>query len=77
MKSLIMDIEAKKIAFMEEFLKVKDLSIVEMLTKSLRRATKKQESISIEKFAGTLSDFDAKVFEEASQECRKIDLNEW
>ena len=72
-----MGIEAKKIAFMEEFLKVEDLSVVDMLTKNLHRATQKQKQSSIEKFAGILSDSDAKVFEEASLECRKIDFNEW
>jgi len=72
-----MDLQAKKIAFMEEFLKIKDLSVVDMLTQTLHKATQKRTRSSIEKFAGVLNDEDAKVFQEASQECRKVDLHEW
>ena len=72
-----MDIETKKLAFIEEFIKLKDLTIVEMLTRSLRDAMQTQEKLPIERFAGSLSDEDAQIFQEASQECRNIDLNEW
>lgn len=72
-----MDLQTRKIAFMQEFLKVKDLSVVDMLTKALHKATQEQKRSSIEQFAGILSDEDAKIFEEASQECRKVDVNEW
>ena len=72
-----MDLQAKKIAFMEEFLKVQDLSVVDMLTKTLHQATEKQNRSTINQFSGVLSDEEAVVFEEASQECRKVDQNEW
>ena len=72
-----MDIQSMKIAFMEEFLKVKDESIIKKLTATLQREKRKSKRSSIDKFAGVLSDDDAKVFLEASQECRKIDMNEW
>ena len=72
-----MDIDAKKIAFVEEFLKVEDLSIIEMLSSNLRNATLEREEGSIDKFAGVLNDSDTKDFKDAYQECRKIDLNEW
>ena len=72
-----MDMQSMKIAFMEEFLKVKDESIIKKLTATLQREKRKSKRSSIDKFAGVLSDDDAKVFLEASQECRKIDMNEW
>ena len=72
-----MDIQTMKIAFMVEFLKLKDESIIKKLTTTLRREKQKYKRESIEKFAGILNDEEAKEFIEASLECRKIDIDEW
>lgn len=72
-----MDIQSVKITFMEEFLKLKDESIIKELVATLKRAKQKSKGKSLEELAGTLSDEDAKIFLEASQECRKIDIDEW
>jgi len=64
-----------KLIFMEEFIKLKDESVIKKLTKILHNETQTSKS-SIEKFAGILNDKDAKDFLEASQECRQIDVNE-
>ena len=72
-----MDVQATKIAFMEEFLKLKDESIIEKLVLTLKQEKQKSKRTSIKDLAGTLSDEDAKIFLEASQECRKIDVDEW
>lgn len=66
-----------KIAFMEEFLKIQNEALVKKMVATLQREKRKSKQLSIDKFAGVLSDDDAKVFLEASQECRKIDMNEW
>lgn len=72
-----MDIQTMKLAFMEEFLKLKDKSVIKKLTRTLHQETQKTKSPSISNFAGILDDQDAKAFLEASDECRKIDTNEW
>ena len=72
-----MDIQTMKIAFMEEFLKLKDESIIKKLTTTLQREKQKNKKESIEKFAGIINDGEAKEFLEASLECRKIDIDEW
>jgi hypothetical protein len=72
-----MDMQTMKIAFIEEFLKLKDESIIIKLTTTLKREKQKYKRTSIEKFAGILNDEEAKEFLEASRECRKIDIDEW
>ena len=71
-----MDIQAMKIAFIEEFLKIQDEALVKKLVTTLQREKRESKQLSIDKFAGVLSDDDAKVFLGASQKCRKIGMNE-
>ena len=72
-----MDMQTMKIAFVEEFLKLKDETIIKKLLTKLRHEKQKYTRKSIEKFTGILNDEEAKDFLEAAQECRKIDIDEW
>jgi len=73
----LMDLQSRKIAFLEAFLQIKDLSVIDKLTETLRKETNKNSTLSLESFSGILNDRDAKIFEEGIEESRKIDEDEW
>ena len=72
-----MDLQMKKLAFLEAFMKISDLSVIDKLTQTLQQESKSKVRPSIESFAGILDNQDAKTFLEASESSRKIDSNEW
>ena len=76
--SIFMDIQTRKLHFIQEVLALSNEKIMDKL-ESLLKSEKNKETkkSSIDKFAGILSDEDAKTFLEASEECRKVDVNEW
>lgn len=72
-----MDIQNAKLSFVEEFLKLQDENIVKKIIATMQEEKSKASHSPLSSFAGSLSKEEAQVFIEASQECRKINENEW
>lgn len=67
-----MDIQAAKIAFMEEFLKLKDESIIKKLVTTLKREKQKSKEKSIEKVKPSVDKFVGIWSKEEAEEIKKV-----
>ncbi len=72
-----MDIQNMKNSFIKEFLALQDENIVKKLMATMQEEKEKVSRASLSSFAGSLSNEEAQIFMEASQDCRKIDEYEW
>jgi hypothetical protein len=71
-----MTIETIKIKFLEEFITLQDESVIRKLYETLQ-AEKQLQKPSLSDFAGMWSGEEAAQIQQATEECRTIDTNEW
>lgn len=74
-----MKLEEKKLHFIEDYLKVSDIKLIDELDVVLRKQKKKTRSSStFKKHSGIISNKEAKELSKIIEEgCETIDTNEW
>ena len=82
----MMSIETIKIKFLEEFITLRDEKLIRKLYETLQSekrskkapsGAKQKKKPALSDFAGIWNDEEAQQMQQAIEECRKIDLNEW
>lgn len=71
-----MSIETIKIKFLEEFMTLKDEEVIRKLYATLQ-TEKQTKSTSLSDFVGIWNDEEATQIQQAVEECRNIDIDEW